>query len=49
LFVNRPGAVSESYQKYLIHQLREHLGFEHAPVRLDLRGRRDEKKAKRKS
>ena len=49
LFVNRPDAVSESYQKYLIHQLREHLGFEHAPVRLDLRGRRDEKKARRKS
>ena len=49
LFVNRPGAVSESYQKYLIHQLREQLGFEHAPVRLDLRGRREEKKTKRKS
>ena len=48
-FVNRPGAVPESYQKYLTHQLREQLGFEYAPVRLDLRARREERNAKRKS
>jgi GTP-binding protein len=47
LFVNRPGAVAESYQRYLIHQLREELGFEHAPIRLHLRARREAKKAKR--
>jgi GTP-binding protein len=43
LFVNRPGAVGESYQRYLIHQLREQLGFETAPIRLHLRARREEK------
>jgi GTP-binding protein len=43
LFVNRPGAVKESYKKYLVHQLREDLGLEHAPIRLDLRARREEK------
>ncbi|HEY7221783.1 MAG TPA: ribosome biogenesis GTPase Der [Candidatus Binatia bacterium] len=47
LFVNRPGAVTESYQKYLVHQLRESLGFEHAPIRLHLRARREEKRVKR--
>jgi GTP-binding protein len=47
LFVNRPGAVGESYQRYLIHQLREQLGFEHAPIRLHLRARREEKTRKR--
>lgn len=47
LFVNRPGAVGESYQRYLIHQLREQLGFEHAPIRLHLRARREEKTSKR--
>ena len=47
LFVNRPGAVTESYQKYLVHQLRESLGFEHAPIRLHLRARREKKQVKR--
>jgi len=47
LFVNRPGAVGESYQRYLIHQLREQLGFENAPIRLHLRARREEKTRKR--
>ncbi|MGH7797475.1 MAG: ribosome biogenesis GTPase Der [Candidatus Binatia bacterium] len=42
LFVNRPGAVHESYQRYLVHQLRENLGFENAPLRLHLRARRKE-------
>ena len=47
LFVNRPSAVKESYKKYLIHQLREDLGLEHAPIRLDLRPRRAEKSSRR--
>jgi GTPase len=47
LFVNRPSAVHESYKKYLIHQFREDLGLEHAPIRLDLRARREEKSGKR--
>jgi GTP-binding protein len=47
LFVNRPSAVKESYKKYLIHQLREDLGLEHAPIRLDLRPRREEKSGRR--
>jgi GTP-binding protein len=47
LFVNRPSAVKESYKKYLIHQLREELELEHAPIRLDLRARRAEKGGRR--
>jgi GTPase len=42
LFVNTPQAVTESYQRYLIHQLREHLALEHVPIRLVLRARREE-------
>jgi GTP-binding protein len=49
LFVNRPGAVHESYQRYLVHQLRENLGFDNAPIRLHLRARREERKAQRRS
>ena len=47
LFVNRPSAVHETYKKYLVHRLRAELGMEHAPIRLDLRPRREEKSAKR--
>jgi GTP-binding protein len=47
LFVNRPSAVHETYKKYLVHRLRVELGMEHAPIRLDLRARREEKSAKR--
>jgi predicted GTPase len=39
--------VHESYKKYLLPQLREDLGLEHAPIRLDLRARRAEKSGKR--
>ena len=49
LFVNRPGAVHESYQRYLVHQLRENLGFENAPIRLHLRARREERESQRRS
>jgi GTPase len=42
LFVNMPRAVSESYRKYLTNQLRQLLEFGHAPIRLHLRGRREQ-------
>jgi GTP-binding protein len=42
LFVNTPQAVPESYERYLIHQLREHLALEYVPIRLVLRARREE-------
>jgi GTPase len=47
LFVNLPQAVSESYQKYLTHQLRALLELENAPIRLILRARREQRKRKR--
>lgn len=48
LFVNSPGAVAESYKRYLTRQLRAQLDLEHAPIRLILRPRRDEKKGRRR-
>jgi GTP-binding protein len=42
LFVNAPWAVPESYQRYLVHQLREQLALENVPIKLVLRGRREE-------
>jgi GTP-binding protein len=48
LFVNLPKAVPESYQRYLIGQLRQSLGFEHAPMRLNFRARREEQRGKRR-
>jgi GTP-binding protein len=42
LFVNSPRAVAESYQRYLVHQLRAHLGLQFAPIKLILRARREE-------
>jgi len=47
LFVNRPQAVSESYQRYLIHQLRGSLALENAPIRIVLRARREEQRGRR--
>jgi len=44
LFVNVPAAVPESYERYLIHHLREALGLNHAPIKLVLRPRRAEVK-----
>ncbi|MPZ77042.1 MAG: ribosome biogenesis GTPase Der [Deltaproteobacteria bacterium] len=46
LFVNSPAAVGESYKRYLVHQLRESLGLDHAPIKLFLRARREERKRK---
>ena len=48
LFVNTPQAVPESYQRYLIHQLREHLALEYAPIRLVLRARREEPRRRKR-
>jgi GTP-binding protein len=47
LFVNSPRAVPESYQRYLIHQLRANLGLEFAPIKLILRARREEARKKK--
>ncbi|TAK07200.1 ribosome biogenesis GTPase Der [bacterium] len=44
LFVNFPKGVGVDYQRYLVHHLRPALGLEGAPIRLVLRGRRDERK-----
>ena len=44
LFVNRPKAVPQSYQRYLIHQLRAELALECVPIQLVLRARREEEK-----
>ena len=48
LFVNTPQAVPESYQRYLIHQLREHLALEYVPIRLVLRARREEARRRKR-
>jgi GTP-binding protein len=47
VFVNSPRAVPASYQRYLIHQLRESLNLGYAPIRLILRARRDDRKRQR--
>jgi GTP-binding protein len=47
LFSNRPQAVSENYQRYLIHQLRANLALENVPIRLVLRARREEQRGRR--
>ena len=48
LFVNTPQAVPESYQRYLIHQLREHLALEYVPIWLVLRARREEPRRRKR-
>jgi GTPase len=47
LFVNRPRAVPESYQRYLIHQMRASLALEYTPIRIVLRARREEQTGQR--
>ena len=47
-FVNIPRAVPESYQRYLINQLRQDLGLECAPIRLRFRARREEQRRARR-
>ena len=48
-FVNIPDAVPTSYQRYLTGQLREHLGLDHAPIRLFFRPRREEAAPRKRS
>jgi GTP-binding protein len=48
LFVNRPKAVAQSYQRYLIHQLREELALECVPIKLVFRARREEEKIRKR-
>lgn len=43
LFVNEPEIVHFSYQRYLENKLREAFGFEGTPIRLVLRGKKEEK------
>ena len=47
LFVNVPRGVPESYRRYLMHQLREQLALDYAPIKLILRARREERKERR--
>ncbi len=46
LFVNSPKGITSSYERYLIHHLRSALALEASPIRLVLRGRRDEDQKK---
>ena len=46
-FVNKPDGILESYQKYLVNQLRQQLGFNNAPIRLHFRARREPSTIKR--
>lgn len=39
-FVNHPEGIPESYRRYLVKQLREHLGLRWAPIRLFFKRRR---------
>ena len=43
-FVNYPGAVHFSYQRYLINQIREKTGLDKTPIRIILRKREGKKK-----
>lgn len=47
LFVNIPDAVPESYQRYLVNQLRQVLALDYAPIRLYFRPRRERQKQRR--
>jgi GTP-binding protein len=38
-FANIPGAVTESYRRYLVNQLRERLALPYAPIRLYFKGK----------
>jgi GTPase len=47
-FVNQPDGILESYQRYLVNQLRQQLGFVNAPIRLHFRARREAVQGRRK-
>ena len=47
-FVNQPDGILESYQRYLVNQLRQRLGFVNAPIRLHFRARREATQGRRK-
>ncbi|MFQ5903669.1 MAG: ribosome biogenesis GTPase Der [Candidatus Binatia bacterium] len=48
LFVNSPKGVTPSYERYLVHQLRQALGLEGSPIRLVFRARREERGRKKR-
>jgi len=43
IFANTPKGITESYQRFLIHRLRQEFGFEGVPLRLRIRQRSKEK------
>ena len=46
MFVNHPKALTEAYLRYLMNGFREAWGFVGTPIRLRIRGRREEKEPK---
>jgi GTP-binding protein len=48
LFVSFAKGIAASYERYLIHQMRQALGLEASPIRLFIRGRREEPRTKGK-
>ena len=42
LFVNEPSLMHFSYERFLENKLRETFGFEGTPIRLIIRGKREE-------
>jgi len=46
LFTNEPRGIDESYQRYLLHRLREKYGFKGTPLRLFLRQRKGGRETK---
>jgi GTP-binding protein len=49
LFVNFPKGITAGYERYLVHQMRRDLGLEGAPIRLVIRGRREDEKKSQKT
>jgi len=47
-FVNQPDGILDSYQRYLVNHLRQHLGFVNTPIRLHFRARREPAQGRRK-
>ena len=43
LFANYPKSIEESYVRYIQNTFREHWSFQGTPIRIRLRGRREEK------
>jgi GTP-binding protein len=46
IFCSDPAGVKDSYRRYLENRLRERFGLEGAPLRIQLRGRREKKSSR---